>query len=57
MMGLCTESLVLQIAVSFMHRMQLPMALVCKDQLESEEAVAAKVEGLSATVKEEGGRR
>lgn len=56
-MGLCTESLVLQIAVSFMHRMQLPMALVCKDQLESEEAVAAKVEGLSATVKEEGGRR
>lgn len=57
MMGLCTEPLVLQIAASFRHRRQLPRALVCKEQLESEEAAATKMEGLAAAVWGEGGRR
>ena len=57
MMGLCTEPLVLRIAASFRHRRQLPRALICKEQLESEEAAAAKVEGLAAAVWGEGGRR
>lgn len=56
-MGLRTEPLVLQIAASFRHRRQLPRAVVCKEQLESEEAAATEMEGSAAAVWGEGGRR
>lgn len=46
MMGLCTEC-----------RRQLPRALVCKEQLDSGEAAATKVEGWAAAVWGEGDRR